>query len=89
MTDLRLTVLVPLIGAIVVMVVPRGERTSRPIGIVAALVSLAQSLFIVRDFDKSIGAFQMEVDQPWVASLGIHFHLGVEASHCGWCCSPP
>jgi NADH-quinone oxidoreductase subunit M len=78
MTDLRLTVLVPLIGAIVVMVVPRGERTSRPIGIVAALVSLAQSLFIVRDFDKSIGAFQMEVDQPWVASLGIHFHLGVD-----------
>jgi NADH-quinone oxidoreductase subunit M len=78
MTDLRLTVLVPLIGAIVVMVVPRGERTSRPIGIVAALVSLAQSLFIVRDFDKSIGAFQMEIDQPWVASLGIHFHLGVD-----------
>jgi NADH-quinone oxidoreductase subunit M len=78
MTDLRLTVLVPLIGAIVVMVVPRGERASRPIGIVAALVSLAQSLFIVRDFDKSIGAFQMEVDQPWVASLGIHFHLGVD-----------
>ena len=78
MTDLRLTVLLPLIGAIVAMVVPRGERTSRPIGIVAALVSLAQSLFIVRDFDKSIGAFQMEVDQPWVASLGIHFHLGVD-----------
>ena len=78
MTDLRLTVLLPLIGAIVAMVVPRGERTSRPIGIVAALVSLAQSLFIVRDFDKSIGVFQMEIDQPWVASLGIHFHLGVD-----------
>jgi NADH-quinone oxidoreductase subunit M len=78
MTDLRLTVLVPLLGAILVMLAPRGERTSRPIGIVAALVSLGQSLLILRDFDKSIGAFQMEVDQPWVASLGIHLHLGVD-----------
>ena len=79
MTDLRLTVLVPLFGAIVVMLAPRGERTSRPrFGIVAAFVSLGQSLFILRDFDKSIGTFQMEVDQSWVPSLGIHFHLGVD-----------
>jgi NADH-quinone oxidoreductase subunit M len=78
MTDLTLTVLLPLLGAIVVMVVPRGERTSRPIGIVAALVSLAQSLLVLRAFDKSSGAFQMQVDQPWVPSLGIHFHLGVD-----------
>jgi NADH-quinone oxidoreductase subunit M len=78
MTDLTLTLLVPLLGAILVMVAPWGERTSRPIGIVAALVSLGQSLFIVRDFDKSIGAFQMAVDRPWVPSLGIRFHLGVD-----------
>jgi NADH-quinone oxidoreductase subunit M len=78
MTDLTLIVLVPLIGAIWVMVAPWGERTSRPIGIIAALVSLGQSLFILHDFDKSIGAFQMEVDRPWVPSLGIHFHLGVD-----------
>ena len=78
MTDLTLTVLLPLLGAIVVMVVPRGERTSRPIGIVVALVSLVQSLLVLRAFDKSIGAFQMEIDRPWVPSLGIHFHLGVD-----------
>jgi NADH-quinone oxidoreductase subunit M len=78
MTDLSLTVLLPLLGAIVVMVVPRGERTSRPIGIVVALASLVQSLFVLRAFDKSIGAFQMEIDRPWVPSLGIHFHLGVD-----------
>ena len=78
MTDLTLTVLLPLFGAIVVMVAPRGEHTSRPIGIVAALVSLGQSLFILRAFDKSVGAFQMVVDRAWVPSLGIHFHLGVD-----------
>jgi len=78
MTDLSLTVLLPLLGAIVVMVVPRGERTSRPIGIVVALVSLVQSVLVLCAFDKSIGAFQMEIDSPWVSSLGIHFHLGVD-----------
>jgi NADH-quinone oxidoreductase subunit M len=78
MTNLGLTVLLPLIGAIVVLLAPRGERSSRPIGIVAALVSLGQSLLVLRAFDKSIGAFQMVVDRPWVPALGIHFHLGVD-----------
>jgi NADH-quinone oxidoreductase subunit M len=78
MTDLTLTVLLPLAGALVVLLAPRGERTSRPIGIVAALVSLGQSLLVLRAFDKSNGAFQMVVDRPWVSSLGIHFHLGVD-----------
>ena len=41
MTDLTLTVLIPLLGAVVVIATPRGDRTSRPIGIVVALVSLA------------------------------------------------
>jgi NADH-quinone oxidoreductase subunit M len=78
MTDLTLTVLIPLAGAILVLLAPRGERTSRPIGIVAALVSLGQSLLVLRAFDESDGAFQMVVDRPWVSSLGIHFHLGVD-----------
>jgi NADH-quinone oxidoreductase subunit M len=78
MTDLTLTVLTPLAGAIIVLLVPRGVRTSRPIGIVVSLVSLLQSLLVLRAFDKSNGAFQMVVDRPWVSSLGIHFHLGVD-----------
>jgi NADH-quinone oxidoreductase subunit M len=78
MTDLTLTVLIPLAGAILVLLAPRGERTGRPIGIGVALVSLGQSLLVLRAFDKSDGAFQMVVDRPWVSSLGIHFHLGVD-----------
>ena len=78
MTSLTLTVLIPLLGAILVMVTPWGERTSRPIGLLVAFVSLVQSLFVLAAFDKSIGAFQMEIDHPWVPSLGIHFHLGVD-----------
>jgi NADH-quinone oxidoreductase subunit M len=78
MTSLALTVLLPLIGAAMVLVVPRGERTSRPIGMASALLSLVQSVLVLLAFDKGKGAFQLEVDWPWVPSLGIHLHLGVD-----------
>jgi len=78
MTSLALTVLLPIIGAAVALLAPRGERTSRPIGMASALLSLVQSILVVRAFDKSIAGFQLEVDWPWVPALGIHFHLGVD-----------
>ncbi len=78
MASLSLTVLIPLIGAGLVMVVPRGEQSSRPIGLLTAFVSLVQSVLVLVGFDKTLGTFQMQVDWPWVPSLGIHFHLGVD-----------
>lgn len=78
MSSLALTVLIPLIGAGLVLLVPWGERTSRPLGLLSALVSLVQSVLVLLGFDKSQGAFQMQVDWPWVPSLGIRFHLGVD-----------
>ncbi len=78
MASLSLTVLIPLIGAGLVMLVPRGERTSRPLGLLSAFVSLVQSVLVLLGFDKTLGTFQMQVDWPWVPSLGIRFHLGVD-----------
>jgi NADH-quinone oxidoreductase subunit M len=78
MGSLALTVLLPLIGAGLVMLVPWGEKTSRPLGLLSAFVSLLQSVLILLGFDKDLGTFQMQVDWPWVPSLGIRFHLGVD-----------
>jgi NADH-quinone oxidoreductase subunit M len=78
MSSLALTVLIPLIGAGLVLLAPWGERTSRPLGLLSALVSLVQSVLVLLGFDKGQGAFQMQVDWPWVPSLGIRFHLGVD-----------
>jgi NADH-quinone oxidoreductase subunit M len=73
------TTLLPLLGAILVMLVPKEEESiHRGIGFLASLATFAVSLFMLRDFDPSQAGFQLEVNRPWVQSLGINFHLGVD-----------
>ncbi len=73
------TTLLPLLGATLVMLVPKEEEAiHRGIGFLTALVTFAVSLFILRDFDSTQAGFQLEVNRPWVESLGINFHLGVD-----------
>ena len=71
--------LLPLFGAILVMLVPREEESiHRGLGLLTALVTFAVSLAILTGFDAGQAGFQMEVDQSWIAPLGIRFHLGVD-----------
>jgi NADH-quinone oxidoreductase subunit M len=73
------TTLIPLIGAVLVMMVPKEEESiHRGVGLVTALVALAASLLILPGFDAAQAGFQHEVNVPWVAALGINFHLGVD-----------
>ena len=71
--------LLPLFGAILVMLVPREEESiHRGLGLLTALVTFAVSLTMLTGFDAGQAGFQMEVDRLWIAPLGIHFHLGVD-----------
>jgi len=71
--------LLPLFGAILVMLVPREEESiHRGLGLLTAIVTFALSLPVLIGFDAGQAGFQMEVDQSWIAPLGIHFHLGVD-----------
>ncbi len=71
--------LLPLGGAILVMLVPREEEAiHRGLGLLTAIVTFALSLPMLLGFDAGQAGFQMEVDQSWIAPLGIHFHLGVD-----------
>jgi NADH-quinone oxidoreductase subunit M len=73
------TTLLPLLGAILVMLVPKEEEAiHRGIGFLTALLTFVVSLFIFQDYDFTKAGFQLEVNRPWVASLGINFHLGVD-----------
>jgi NADH-quinone oxidoreductase subunit M len=73
------TTLLPLLGATLVMLVPKEEESiHRGIGFLAALATFVVSLFMLRDFDAAQAGFQLEVNRPWVQSLGINFHLGVD-----------
>ncbi len=71
--------LLPLFGAILVMLVPREEESiHRGLGLLTSIVTFAVSILILTGFDAGQAGFQLEVDKTWIAPLGIHFHLGVD-----------
>ncbi|HXI60562.1 MAG TPA: NADH-quinone oxidoreductase subunit M [Polyangia bacterium] len=71
--------LLPLLGAALVMLVPREEEAvHRGLGLATALATFVVSLLILPDFDAAVPGFQLEVNKLWIGQLGIRFHLGVD-----------
>jgi NADH-quinone oxidoreductase subunit M len=71
--------LLPLVGAAMVMLVPRDEEAiHRGLGLLTAIVTFLVSLLILPDFDADKAGFQLEVDKVWIEPLGIRFHLGID-----------
>ena len=71
--------LLPLVGAALVMLIPREEEAiHRGLGFGTALVTFLVSLLILPDFDPAQAGFQLQVDKAWIEPLGIRFHLGVD-----------
>jgi NADH-quinone oxidoreductase subunit M len=69
----------PLIGAILVMFVPREEKElARGIGLGVALLTFVVSLGILGPFDGRIATTQLVFDKEWIPGLGAHFKIGVD-----------
>jgi hypothetical protein len=69
----------PLIGAILVMFVPREEKDlARGIGLGVAARTFVVSLGILGPFDGRIASFQLVFDKEWIPLLGTHFKIGVD-----------
>jgi NADH-quinone oxidoreductase subunit M len=80
MNDALLTALVflPVAGAIVLALVPRESVSAQKLlGLGMTTVVFLLSLFLVRDFRPEPG-MQFEVMRPWLPSLGISYHVGVD-----------
>ncbi|MEO3799553.1 NADH-quinone oxidoreductase subunit M [Nonomuraea sp. B1E8] len=71
---------VPLLGALLLLLAPRALRPRlRAYGLVLSGVTLALAVLLVAAFDYGQAARpQFEIDQPWIAGLGLRFHLGVD-----------
>src|SRR5688500_11308789 len=71
--------LLPLAGAVLVMLVPKEEESiHRGVGLTVSLITFLVSLAILPEFDASKPGFQLEVNKVWMAALGINFHLGID-----------
>lgn len=81
---LTLLITVPLLAALLVALVPRNFRyVVRLIALAATGISLGLAIALFAQFNSAVGGFQFEQNIPWVTSLGINFHVGVDGINVG------
>ncbi len=71
-------ILVPLLGAILVALVP--DRTKLPnwIALITSLVSLGLALHLPFHYDLARGGFQFVINRAWIENPAIFYHVGVD-----------
>ncbi|MXZ68575.1 MAG: NADH-quinone oxidoreductase subunit M, partial [Acidimicrobiia bacterium] len=78
-STLTALILVPVAGAVIVMLIPERRRELvRPLGVVLSLVPvpLAGGLFLA--FERGEAGFQFVERSVWIERLGVGWHLGVD-----------
>jgi len=78
---LTVVTFLPTLGALALVLVPRDERGQhRALALVISLATFALSLGLWFGFDASSAAPEFQFDQkvPWMPSIGIGYHVGVD-----------
>ncbi len=72
-------ILVPLVGAIVTMLVPKHRpEYARVVGYVASMITLGMAVFLLLNFDKTVHGFQFFESHKWITTLGVSFNFGID-----------
>lgn len=73
------TLLIPLLGAVLIMWMPASRHQLIKYTAAAATgISLALSLLVAFAYDKDLGGMQFVLTIPWIKDLGVNFALGVD-----------
>ena len=76
---LSLVVFAPLVGALLLLLVPSLERGAiKVIGLGWSLLVFAASLLLLQWFDGTSGGMQLTEQHVWIASIGASYHIGVD-----------
>ncbi len=75
---LTLILLVPLAGAVLVVLVPDRFRLPDWIALLTTLATFGLTLHLPAHFVASQGGFQFETNVPWIESPKIFYHVGVD-----------
>jgi len=75
---LTLVTFTPLLGGLLLTVLPRRDRDVRSFALVVSLLTFLASLHLPVHFQRAQTAFQYEIDRPWVSTPNIHYHMGVD-----------
>jgi len=71
-------VFLPLLGALIIWLVPMPAKTQRWTAFLISLVTFFVSLALWFGFERGTAAFQFEEQRPWIPDFGISYHLGVD-----------
>lgn len=76
---LTLVTFFPLIGAVLLLFVPHHRHdTIKSMSLLVSFVTLLLSIWLYAMFDPLANGMQFEINMPWVTSLGIHYHMGID-----------
>ena len=74
---LSLLVLLPVLGAVACVLLER-VVPAKYTALLVAVATFVVSLHLAWHFKAEVAGFQFELDLPWVPSLGISYHVGVD-----------
>ena len=76
---LSMLIVVPLIGAAVLLLLPRGrDEVAKLVGFVFAAITAALSVLLLVDFGRGEAGYQFVSRHSWIRPWGISWHLGVD-----------
>jgi NADH-quinone oxidoreductase subunit M len=75
---LTLLLLVPIAGAVLVLLVPDRARLPNWIALLVSLVTFGLALHLPAHFAVGRGGFQFEINRPWIDRPAIFYHVGVD-----------
>ncbi len=84
MSILTYIILAPFIGALLVALIPREYKfVIRIVALASTLVSMVLAIVMFAKFEAGAAGFQFVQKVPWVPSLGISYHVGVDGINVG------
>lgn len=76
---LSLLTLTPLMGAVVIALLPkRFEDEARPVAMLAGVIALAMALLAAATFDRSVEGLQFVEKFAWIPAIDVDYHVGVD-----------
>ena len=75
---LSLVTFIPAIGGVLILLIPRRDRDIKWFALVISLIAFFASIHLPVHLHRHQAGFQFEIDQPWITSPNIHYHMGID-----------
>ena len=76
---LTLVIFFPLVGVLIMMFIPsKNHDTLKGVSLIFAFITMLISFGIYYMFDTMGNGMQFEINETWIVSLGINYHLGID-----------